>query len=701
MKNKQLIWLDEHEASKVAMLKISAQERIEAQKYLTQIGDTQHLSAEILECLTDKLIVNDYSYRIKYIPDNLLGILSTYPQDFQDALIFALGNCSGEHPRKTNVLNAAWLLLSNVFGAFAVAKEPGKAWLSLFLAQDLHPPAFYYQAIKNSFIVALAKTSVSRKQWISFLTNFAYECYTDFLADIFHPMSKETATIDSLKKSWIENTDPWSIIVEKSGLHIANSGRIPAILSLLFCLDKRAWFDAIEKLPLPQLLCDSISLVMQDCDEAILLLLIKSAPVMFDRQNQWLRHSSILLIAHEIVSQATHIHSRLLHLESKNWLPQTDVSEEAGLRRQKFETEGAIDWFKLAYSVLLSRADGKEIALFFLQRYICQCTHGFYGKAAGAWVPERTAIPVLAAELRRQGCSVEDLKQRWIREEKKAQDEGGRISAVSSMAADSESATDDAVGECAKILRTDGLPLLLAAASLWQAEHGNRASCELKNNEARLLWEWLDALLQGYDSRLSLLCKREQLITSSTILLANVLAYCLDPKEQWWQSFTALESQRHRLRYRIGSFRWPFGSSEILNTIALITWELILKKEEFKFDDSYMANFMNGLYESSWFLYLTARQGIATSRDYIKRLMIENLARFISFAPENSLDIVGKMISSVKEEPEIVAEIRNFHINIVEQNLYTIEMLNFRLNAVGLEPLKNEEFSDPIRRKAL
>src|SRR5262249_16608824 len=159
--------------------------------------------------------------------------------------------------------------------------------------------------------------------------------------------------------------------------------------------------------PLPQLIWDCSNRVIQsgDCEE--LIILIRDAPLMFGTHDEWLRHSFILLLVNAVTVQAKNIHGRLLQLETWNWSNDDSVVEEAKRRRQEFEETGATEMFKKAYNALLARSDGREIALFFLKKYIRECTFGFEGQTRSAWAVEYAALNVLAEKLKSQRISVQ------------------------------------------------------------------------------------------------------------------------------------------------------------------------------------------------------------------------------------------------------------------------------------------------------
>ena len=675
MKNKYIAWLEKYDTTCVQRQK-AIEIELAFVEQAEQLANSKVLIDRIVEALEGHLSIGKI-YKLNDVPKSLYDLIQSYPQEFKDALLFTLG-CAERSNVSAASQNVAWIITAQAFGKFVARQTPSGQYRRLYHPRDRHPPFSYYREFSVAFHRELADNPTQNQRWRAFFQIYASNLMPDFEEEMFGPREHEIAAARAIHAAWVQNTNPYALVEERAKYrhHIAYQGTIVSFLELLQPVDRKSWLLAVEALPLPQLIEESVYFVMKEYDDDTFQSLLESAPVMFSSQNGWERKSCILLLVRNIVMQIDHIYRGLQQRAQGGWPTDRAIALEAEAHIETFVKSEARLWAVQMYTTVLERADGIEILLFFIKFYINQCTTGANNKQNTAWKAEALAVDVLAELLASRGITTSQLHQRWKDAEDHARKQNKPIPSVGYA---DESAKDDGVGEGARTLRTEGLPLLLTAIKLWQTA---RSAHSADASSAASLWAWFNQLLIGYDPGLSLLAADEKIFCHC--LLGDVLAHCSDPPESWRDSFQALEPQRNRIRFRQSASFWRHGSTDLLNGVALVAWEFLMQKHGSKCSDTILQRLICDIFDTNWMLYLTSWQTISSGRDYIRTLVENTILAPLLRLPDDSLTAVKSMVAVVQNETELMQNIGKAIENLVRAGHYNIESLARRLEDIGM-----------------
>lgn len=653
-----------------------------AREYLAKIANFTQLKEFIGSALTEGIDITAPDYDRESLKLVLLEKFTDLQDSFSSAILFSLGVLTiAQRPSvAASVQDAAWLLAGQVIGEYIAFSEPSEKCSVVYHRRDYHPPLLYQQTLAQSFFHTLSRNNEKKLSWLRFLEDYARGCSGDFIKDLMPPSSIDESQVSSLQASWKANSDPWAIIENHEySFHISSYGYLPSFLKLFYCLDRIAWLQAMEALPLPQLIERTVDTALHDSDDSSFLTLLRNAPVMFSEEQIWTKNCTILLITRAIVSRLSSIHSQLLQLST--WSFDSDLSAEAKSRLSELERTGSHEWLNAAYSALMDRTDGRHIALFLMKCYVSQSGSQYFAHSESNWNVECVAAQVLAAHLTNHQLSTEGLLYRWLNNEIMAQ------AKASSSAAASTLTDDDWIGEGSKNLRTTGTQDLLVASKIWSIRYQSSGpSSSSKATEAWWLWRWLETLLYGYDKQVSTLVQYDCLETNDTALLAEVLLSCESPMNEWLISFRHLENQRHRLRRRTASLYWSCKPSIILNAIALLALRLMMERRESEdLGQTDLPDFMDRLFSATWFLYLTESTEISHSRDQLRLILSNCIVYFSLLGPDSALLGVKRMWELVGTEREIVCMVKELLSKIVENNISQRDAIVGKLRVVGIE----------------
>jgi hypothetical protein len=421
--------------------------------------------------------------------------------------------------------------------------------------------------------------------------------------------------IDARVRAWREEIDPFSVWSQRHEDHGWYEGHQPFFyLSLLLLVDPTAWCGAVDGLPTPGVMKAALSAYTQvaedpDCIETLL----RVAPPVFDAQGQWVASRSViaLLVAQKIIA---HAHVLWEALSSQVRLSSGAERTVAERELRALEGEELPAWMQRAFHVLLERPDGRYIAIGLLGHLGRIELLGQRRFPGGEWSPEQQAFHRLAEALASASVQVRDVRDMWLAamaalEEKQRQSKAQR--AIVGIP-DHRIAEDQ--GEGARMLRGEGLPLLLGAAVMLGSD-------PMSSAEVEAFWRWFEELLVGRDPGLSLV-QHGSSIVNVPQRFGFLLSRAPDPGALFRATYTKLEPQRRRalFAYRYEDYDHDLGSVLLLRVgiNAAANWG---GQEP---GDPAQAR------ELFWWLYEAARRLWLTARDDLDRKKQELIP--VSFA---------------------------------------------------------------------
>lgn len=665
MTNPYLSWLLDHDTAMARAVQFAPRDNASetAIEYIAQLPHIDLFEPMLDLALDTNFKLDEEGYKQVFISNDFEQALNNYALEFRSS-IKAFLRYSIESIQPVSIeSNAAWLLLARAFGRYTARLAPTPLCKHLLYPRTDHrPPVHYYREFTAAFHGGLVNHSEHRDAWIHFFHVYAKNCLPDILAEIYGHREREKQAIASLSEAWISEADPFAIIKNSRFTHsFSHTERSVGFIRLLYDIDTSAWLAAVDQLPFPNIIEDEISRSIHGIDdENTIFQLIRDVPLLFDEHKRWSHSCAILLLYRSLINWVGFIQNKFRHIVLNDEpIGMPAVAEEAKFRLQQFEEKDALSILRKACTAVLLRSDGKDILLFFLEHYTSRCAQGLYGKKDDDWAVERETVKALALSLGEHGITPQCLEQLWKQRE---------IATIDNFASDNFALgvyevcePEDRMGAGGQIIRATGLPLLLSAIKIWQYVRKDR--CSTSKHETIFLWTWFEYILTGYDPGLRMLENTHNHIPAFTLCsLADVLMHHENPAQTWKATFEKLEPQRIRMCFRSSTWNWSCAGSDALNFVALVCIELNLAGYgPHDAASEYVNELHTYIFDTSWFLYLTATPSLASGRmKFLEKLLSQIIGITLMIDPIGSISTMQHMLNCIGDFPEIRDGLRVF-----------------------------------------
>lgn len=356
----------------------------------------------------------------------------------------------------------------------------------------------------------------------------------------------ETQLIQAAAEDWRQETDPFCAWIHSSS-HL-EPWDVISKLNLLVRVDAQRGLRLCEALPFPSMMASVFWWgydVRQDRDliEALLI----EAPGALDEKGAWRveRSVSALLITDLIVDHAEKLQRAV---QSEVWGLQAPAAgpnaplRDAQQALQELETTELPAWMRRAFGLLLTRADGRPIALGYLA-HLVERTFGAPASPPGrrVWPVFEHALNALCEVLIVAGVGTSNVREAWERAEVIAREKEQRTATTRMVRRVQEKTRGDREGEGARTLSSQGMNYLWGAALML----GNDPREE---DAIARLWAWFEELLEGRDPGLRLV-EREQTAIEAAQRLGFLLARTVEPARVFTTTYHRLEPLRRRTQH--------------------------------------------------------------------------------------------------------------------------------------------------------
>jgi hypothetical protein len=284
-------------------------------------------------------------------------------------------------------------------------------------------------------------------------------------------------------------------------------------------LDVGGLCEALERVPshvIQRAILSEAELVQ---DEKLLLAALARAPTLFEG-GLWTGRTVGLLLAEQIVRRVERLEEEVRravdfgsHLSSERRPSREDLES---LRQKEIP-----QWLDSAFGSLLSRPDGRELAVEFAVELVRRTdSASLRSQRDERWIAEEAALDCLVQQLKKARVRLADLRDLWTRAREKWSDQSAMpYVLLAALLAETAEAVSDAEGRAA-----------------------------ISPDEA---WQWYVACLELRDSGIPI--QVNPYGGAAPWVFANlgwVLAQNPDPLGCWRKAWSATANQRHRARFR-------------------------------------------------------------------------------------------------------------------------------------------------------
>ncbi|WP_437527292.1 ATP-binding protein [Sorangium sp. So ce726] len=369
-------------------------------------------------------------------------------------------------------------------------------------------------AFQDAFVEGVLAHPARHRAWIEALQSAITTCTTTAHALPDERLdSRDQEELEAEARHWQHARDPF-FVWEARRYDGPLKDAAGFELDVLLRLDRKAWLEALDALPWPSLMRNTVCQSHIASNRELLIELIRAAPPVFDEEGRWTRSVALLLVA------------ELLRMHA-------DFLGDQGTQTQ---------WLREAYGLLLTRPDGATIACGMLADLSAQHLSDVTRQPQGDESTSNVALETLVESLVHSGVRVAFLHRFWKEREAMTQREVRDGSARRSVRARSFKKPAH-IGEGCRQLGYEAFPLLYGSARVLDAAGA-------PHEELERYWAWLVEILDGRAPGLStaaIWSHRPQAVQPLARLLARLPA----PATAWRTAYARLEPQRRRSQFLV------------------------------------------------------------------------------------------------------------------------------------------------------